>query len=69
MWQKVFVPRRTANTSFQMFMCTLWFTAAFKEKGNEAYAQEDYDSAVKYYSHGLAELRDVQQLYTNRAQV
>ncbi|XP_008307859.1 tetratricopeptide repeat protein 12 [Cynoglossus semilaevis] len=41
---------------------------AFKEKGNEAYAQEDYDSAVKYYSHGLAELRDVQQLYTNRAQ-
>ncbi|XP_035011297.1 tetratricopeptide repeat protein 12 isoform X2 [Hippoglossus stenolepis] len=41
---------------------------ALKDKGNEAYAQKDYESAVKYYSDGLAELRDMQQLYTNRAQ-
>ncbi|KAK2847216.1 hypothetical protein Q5P01_010215 [Channa striata] len=39
-----------------------------KNKGNEAYAQEDYETAVKYYSEGLAELRDMQILYTNRAQ-
>ncbi|XP_077398204.1 tetratricopeptide repeat protein 12 [Festucalex cinctus] len=41
---------------------------AFKDKGNQAYAQRDYETAVKYYSEGLAELRDMQQLYTNRAQ-
>ncbi|CAK6968132.1 uncharacterized protein LOC121898295 isoform X1 [Scomber scombrus] len=41
---------------------------AFKDKGNEAFAQEDYEMAVKYYSEGLAELRDMQHLYTNRAQ-
>lgn len=42
---------------------------ALKDKGNEAYAQEEYETAVKYYSDGLAELRDMQPLYTNRAQV
>ncbi|KAG7479673.1 tetratricopeptide repeat protein 12 [Solea senegalensis] len=41
---------------------------ALKGKGNEAYAQEDYETAVKYYSDGMAELRDMLQLYTNRAQ-
>ncbi|KAM9359056.1 tetratricopeptide repeat protein 12 [Symphorus nematophorus] len=41
---------------------------ALKDKGNEAYAQKDYETAVKYYSDGLAELRDMQPLYTNRAQ-
>ena len=40
-----------------------------KDKGNAAYAREDYETAVKYYSDGLAELRDLQPLYTNRAQV
>ncbi len=44
-------------------------TAGLKDKGNKAYAQEDYETAVKYYTDGLAELRDMQQLYTNRAQV
>ncbi|XP_068440146.1 tetratricopeptide repeat protein 12 isoform X2 [Clinocottus analis] len=39
-----------------------------KDKGNEAYAQEDYETAVKYYSDGLSELKDMQPLYTNRAQ-
>ncbi|KAG7513873.1 tetratricopeptide repeat protein 12 [Solea senegalensis] len=39
-----------------------------KDKGNKAYADGDYESAVKCYSDGLAELRDMQQLYTNRAQ-
>uniref|UniRef100_A0A3P8SYF3 Tetratricopeptide repeat domain 12 n=1 Tax=Amphiprion percula TaxID=161767 RepID=A0A3P8SYF3_AMPPE len=42
--------------------------ATLKDKGNEAYAKEDYETAVKYYSDGLAELRDMQPLYTNRAQ-
>uniref|UniRef100_A0A8C9YEE6 Uncharacterized protein n=1 Tax=Sander lucioperca TaxID=283035 RepID=A0A8C9YEE6_SANLU len=41
---------------------------ALKDKGNEAFAQEDYETAVQYYSDGLAELRDMQPLYTNRAQ-
>ncbi|XP_041849923.1 tetratricopeptide repeat protein 12 [Melanotaenia boesemani] len=41
---------------------------AHKDKGNEAYAQEDYETAVKYYSDGLAELKDMQPLYTNHAQ-
>ncbi|XP_029372794.1 tetratricopeptide repeat protein 12 isoform X2 [Echeneis naucrates] len=41
---------------------------ALKHKGNEAYAQEDYETAVKYYSNGLDEQRDMQPLYTNRAQ-
>uniref|UniRef100_A0A3P8SZF2 Tetratricopeptide repeat domain 12 n=1 Tax=Amphiprion percula TaxID=161767 RepID=A0A3P8SZF2_AMPPE len=41
---------------------------SLKDKGNEAYAKEDYETAVKYYSDGLAELRDMQPLYTNRAQ-
>ncbi|KAK7882557.1 hypothetical protein WMY93_028731 [Mugilogobius chulae] len=40
----------------------------FKDRGNQAFAQEDYKSAVKYYSEGLAELKDMQVLYTNRAQ-
>ncbi|XP_061682610.1 tetratricopeptide repeat protein 12-like isoform X5 [Syngnathoides biaculeatus] len=40
----------------------------FKDKGNQAYARGEYDTAVKYYSEGLEELRDMQQLYTNRAQ-
>lgn len=43
--------------------------AALKDQGNKAYAQEDYEAAVKYYSDGLAELKDMQLLYTNRAQV
>lgn len=42
---------------------------ALKHKGNEAYAQEDYETAVKYYSDGLAEVKDMKPLYTNRAQV
>lgn len=45
------------------------FTAALKDRGNEAYAKEDYETAVKYYTDGLTELRDMQPLYTNRAQV
>ncbi|XP_029699293.1 tetratricopeptide repeat protein 12 isoform X1 [Takifugu rubripes] len=41
---------------------------ALKDRGNEAYAKEDYETAVKYYTDGLTELRDMQPLYTNRAQ-
>ncbi|XP_042151758.1 tetratricopeptide repeat protein 12 isoform X2 [Oncorhynchus tshawytscha] len=41
---------------------------ALKEKGNEAYAQGEYETAVKLYSDGLDERRDMQPLYTNRAQ-
>lgn len=49
--------------------CAVCLIAALKDKGNEAYAQKDYGSAVRYYTEGLAELRDMQPLYTNRAQV
>lgn len=43
--------------------------AALKDKGNEAYARGDYTTAVQFYTDGLAELRDMKPLYTNRAQV
>lgn len=49
--------------------CPVCIIAALKDKGNEAYAQEDYEAAVKCYTDGLVELRDMQPLYTNRAQV
>ncbi|XP_021174928.2 tetratricopeptide repeat protein 12 [Fundulus heteroclitus] len=49
-------------------MAKLKEATALKGKGNEAYAQQDYEAAVKYYSDGLAVLRDMQPLYTNRAQ-
>ncbi|CAL8351045.1 unnamed protein product [Lota lota] len=39
-----------------------------KDKGNKAYSRQDYKTAVEFYSDGLAELRDMQPLYTNRAQ-
>ncbi|XP_030634493.1 tetratricopeptide repeat protein 12 [Chanos chanos] len=41
---------------------------ALKEKGNEAFAQGDYEKAVKFYTEGLQQQRDMQALYTNRAQ-
>ncbi|CAJ1065479.1 tetratricopeptide repeat protein 12 [Xyrichtys novacula] len=41
---------------------------ALKDKGNDAFVHGDYETAVKYYSDGLEELRDMQPLYTNRAQ-
>ncbi|XP_072557327.1 tetratricopeptide repeat protein 12 isoform X5 [Paramormyrops kingsleyae] len=41
---------------------------AFKVKGNEAFAQGDYEAAVQQYTAGLNALRDMEVLYTNRAQ-
>ncbi|XP_075892175.1 tetratricopeptide repeat protein 12 [Nelusetta ayraudi] len=41
---------------------------ALKDKGNEAYARGEYRTAVQFYTDGLAELRDMKPLYTNRAQ-
>uniref|UniRef100_A0A8C3YPK8 Tetratricopeptide repeat domain 12 n=1 Tax=Catagonus wagneri TaxID=51154 RepID=A0A8C3YPK8_9CETA len=41
---------------------------ALKEKGNEAFVQGDYETAISCYSEGLEKLRDVKVLYTNRAQ-
>lgn len=43
--------------------------SAFKVKGNEAFAQGDYEAAVQQYTAGLNALRDMEVLYTNRAQV
>ncbi|XP_053095473.1 tetratricopeptide repeat protein 12 isoform X2 [Pangasianodon hypophthalmus] len=39
-----------------------------KEKGNKAFALGDYELAVKVYTEGLDQLRDMPALYTNRAQ-
>ncbi|XP_006833894.1 PREDICTED: tetratricopeptide repeat protein 12 [Chrysochloris asiatica] len=44
------------------------FADAQKEKGNEAFANGDYETAVLYYSEGLKKLKDMKVLYTNRAQ-
>ncbi|XP_072312995.1 tetratricopeptide repeat protein 12 [Eucyclogobius newberryi] len=41
---------------------------ALKDKGNKAFAQEDFETAVTCYSEGLTELKDMEVLYTNRAQ-
>uniref|UniRef100_A0A8C4T2F8 Uncharacterized protein n=1 Tax=Erpetoichthys calabaricus TaxID=27687 RepID=A0A8C4T2F8_ERPCA len=39
-----------------------------KEMGNEAFHKGDYETAVQLYSEGLEKLKDMQVLYTNRAQ-
>ncbi|XP_030008216.1 tetratricopeptide repeat protein 12 isoform X2 [Sphaeramia orbicularis] len=64
------VSKTTINTNppTQMPLSPQNQTVALKDKGNKAYALEDYETAVKYYTDGLAELRDMQSLYTNRAQ-
>ncbi|KAM6987401.1 tetratricopeptide repeat protein 12 [Tautogolabrus adspersus] len=41
---------------------------ALKDMGNKAFTMGVFETAVKYYSEGLEELRDMQPLYTNRAQ-
>eukprot|EP00079_Xenopus_tropicalis_P037683 XP_017951454.1 PREDICTED: tetratricopeptide repeat protein 12 isoform X3 [Xenopus tropicalis] len=41
---------------------------ALKELGNKAFSKGDYETAVKCYSEGVEKLRDMQVLYTNRAQ-
>lgn len=41
---------------------------ALKEKGNEAFAKGDYETAILCYSEGLGKLKDMKVLYTNRAQ-
>ncbi|KAM8927219.1 tetratricopeptide repeat protein 12 [Pelodytes ibericus] len=41
---------------------------ALKELGNEAFARGDYATAVQRYTEGLDKLKDMQVLYTNRAQ-
>ncbi|XP_068096873.1 tetratricopeptide repeat protein 12 isoform X2 [Hyperolius riggenbachi] len=41
---------------------------ALKDLGNEAFAKGDYETAIQRYSEGLKKLKDMQVLYTNRAQ-
>ncbi|XP_065385057.1 tetratricopeptide repeat protein 12 isoform X3 [Macaca fascicularis] len=41
---------------------------ALKDKGNEAFAEGNYETAILHYSEGLEKLKDVKVLYTNRAQ-
>lgn len=51
-----------------LFFLSIW-SVALKEKGNKAFALRDYELAVKEYTKGLEQLRDLPALYTNRAQV
>ncbi|KAG8141635.1 hypothetical protein E2320_007222 [Naja naja] len=48
----------------------LWkhFLKSLKEKGNDAFSQGDYASAVQNYTEGLKKQKDMPALYTNRAQ-
>ncbi|XP_043976544.1 tetratricopeptide repeat protein 12 [Gambusia affinis] len=62
------IMERDAEERGRRRMVKLKEATALKNKGNEAYAQGDYEAAVKCYSDGLAVLRDMQPLYTNRAQ-
>ncbi|XP_031440151.1 tetratricopeptide repeat protein 12 isoform X2 [Clupea harengus] len=39
-----------------------------KTRGNTAFSQGDYEAAVQFYTEGLQQLRDMLELYTNRAQ-
>ncbi|NWY49218.1 TTC12 protein, partial [Chionis minor] len=41
---------------------------ALKEKGNDAFRKGDYVMAIQRYTEGLEKLKDMQELYTNRAQ-
>uniref|UniRef100_H3BFT5 Tetratricopeptide repeat domain 12 n=1 Tax=Latimeria chalumnae TaxID=7897 RepID=H3BFT5_LATCH len=41
---------------------------ALKQMGNEAFAKGDYGTAIQRYTEGLEKLKDMQVLYTNRAQ-
>ncbi|XP_066463011.1 tetratricopeptide repeat protein 12 isoform X2 [Eleutherodactylus coqui] len=41
---------------------------ALKDLGNEAFAKGDYETAIQHYSEGIEKLKDMQVLYTNRAQ-
>ncbi|XP_044134382.1 tetratricopeptide repeat protein 12 [Bufo gargarizans] len=41
---------------------------ALKDLGNEAFSKGDYETAILHYSDGLRKLKDMQVLYTNRAQ-
>uniref|UniRef100_A0A8V1A3A7 Tetratricopeptide repeat domain 12 n=1 Tax=Gallus gallus TaxID=9031 RepID=A0A8V1A3A7_CHICK len=41
---------------------------ALKEKGNDAFRKGDYSTAAQRYTDGLQKLKDMPELYTNRAQ-
>uniref|UniRef100_A0A8C3SFN2 Tetratricopeptide repeat domain 12 n=1 Tax=Chelydra serpentina TaxID=8475 RepID=A0A8C3SFN2_CHESE len=41
---------------------------ALKEKGNDAFSKGDYGTAIQRYTEGLEKQKDMQVLYTNRAQ-
>uniref|UniRef100_A0A8C8S5Z9 Uncharacterized protein n=1 Tax=Pelusios castaneus TaxID=367368 RepID=A0A8C8S5Z9_9SAUR len=42
---------------------------ALKEKGNDAFSKGEYATAIQRYTEGLEKQKDMQVLYTNRAQV
>lgn len=44
-------------------------STALKEKGNDAFRKGDYSTAAQRYTDGLQKLKDMPELYTNRAQV
>lgn len=43
--------------------------SALKAKGNDAFSKGEYATAIQRYTEGLEKQKDMQVLYTNRAQV
>lgn len=51
------------------FMGLALLPTALKAEGNDAFGKGDYVAAIQKYTEGLKKQKDMQVLYTNRAQV
>lgn len=56
------------NADVLLGVC-VYCSTALKEEGNVAFRKGDYSTAAQKYTDGLQKLKDMPELYTNRAQV